>query len=191
MSSIAGTGEEGYLDGRAEEAQFGQCWGIAVVSDGTLFVSEHYADVIRRIKDGVVTTLAGKCGEYRYLDGKGEEARFKGPRGLCLDSDGSLLVADSRNSRIRRVSMDGVVTTVAGSGEQGDKDGELNQAQFNSPEEICRNGDVLYVADFNASCVKKISNGRVVSLRGIECPSGVAFLNGELFTLSYSKNQIF
>lgn len=183
VSTFAGTGERGYRDGRVEEAQFGDCFGIAVGSDGTLFVSDGSNQVIRMISNGVVTTLAGKGGELGYLDGKGEEARFWDPRGVCLDSDGSLLVVDSENYRIRRVSMDGVVTTLVGTEEYSDEENM-------SPSQICRNGDVLYVSDFDADCVRKISNESVVSL-GISGACSVCFLNGELFTVSYFENRIY
>lgn len=70
VSTVAGTGKRGYQDGKVEEAQFGYCYGVAVGEDGTLFASDNTNCVIRRIKDGVVTTLAGKGRESSVVDGR-------------------------------------------------------------------------------------------------------------------------
>jgi hypothetical protein len=78
-----------------------------------------------------VETLAGAV-EPGFADGPGYAARFDGPSGLVISKDGSLLVADSRNHRIRRISPLGVTTTAAG-GNQGFRDGPLSEAQFSFP----------------------------------------------------------
>ena len=70
-------------------------------------------------------------------------------------------------------------------------DGDLSQAQFMRPVAICRNGDDIYVSDYSANCVKKISNGNVISLKGIEYPTGITFLNGCLYTASFNQHKIF
>lgn len=188
VSTIAGTGRQGNLDGKAEEAEFGYCNGIAVGKEGTIYVSDYSQQVICKISGGFVTTLAGKSGERGMKDGKGEEARFNNPYGLCLDSDDSLLVVGNGNHRIRRVSMEGVVSTFAESGEEGQKDGDLNQAQFMIPVGICTNGEDVYVADCGTNSVRKISKGRVVSLNLVG-PTGVTFLNGFLFTSQFRSGE--
>lgn len=119
VTTIAGSRKRGHRNGKAEEAEFGYSYGIAVGEEGTVYVSDSINNVIRKISGGVVTTLAGKPNEPGMMDGKGEEARFSSPSGLCLESDGSLLVVDSGNYRIRRVSSEGVVSTFAGTGEGG------------------------------------------------------------------------
>lgn len=191
VTTIAGTGERGLRDGKAKQAQFGYCYGIAVGEEGSLFVSDTTNHVIRRIKDGSVSTLAGRPGFGGFQDGKGEKALFDSPHGLCVDSDGTLLVADSLNHRIRRVSLDGVVKTFAGCGAHGDQDGTLAEAKFFVLRMICRSGGDFYVSDRGSDCVKKISGGKVTSLRGIEGPMGVAFSNGHLYTSSPSCQKVF
>ena len=80
-------------------------------------------------------TLAGN-GEAGFEDGQGAAARFSSPQGLARDKDGSILVADTGNHAVRRVTMDGEVSTVAGNGEAGYADGEGAAARFNYPTAV-------------------------------------------------------
>ena len=77
VSIVAGTGKCGYLDGKVEEALIGGCYGVAVGEDGSIYFSDSSSHVIRRVKDGEVSTLAGKAGEEGNVDGKGEEADMR------------------------------------------------------------------------------------------------------------------
>ena len=87
--------------------------GIAVDSKGNVYVADTDSNAIRKVSaDGTVTTLAGKIGEPGTADGKGDAARFSGPRGLAVDKDGNVFVADSDNGAIRKITPDGVVTTL-------------------------------------------------------------------------------
>src|SRR5688572_13096008 len=106
VSTIAGTGKYDFLDGKALEAKFGQCYGVAVDSNDTIYVTDYSNHVIRIIRDGSVSTLAGKPGQRGKKDGKGEDALFNNPHGICMDSKGFLLVADNGNCCLRRVSTD-------------------------------------------------------------------------------------
>lgn len=190
VTTVAGSGVKGHQDGKAEEAQFGNCFGIAVGSDGTIYVSDSGSNTIRRIKDGVVSTLAGKPREKGFKDGKGEEAKFFYPYGMCLHSDGSLLVADYGNYAVRRVTQDGVVSTLVGGKGEGTDDGDLSQAKFRGIYDVCTDGENVYVADGGGDAVRKISEGRVVSLK-VNSPFGIAFLNGTLFTVSFYRHRIY
>ena len=62
VSTVAGTGKQGHRDGKVEEARFGRCIGLAIGEDDTIYVADSFNCVIRRIKDGVVSTFAGKAG---------------------------------------------------------------------------------------------------------------------------------
>jgi hypothetical protein len=190
VSIIAGTGKKGYLDGKAEEAMFSTCYGIAVGFNGDIYISDTGNQVIRKLSNGVVSTLAGKPEVDGIKDGRGEEALFNYPRGICIDSDGSILVADAPNARIRRVELNGFVSTFVGN-ERGKKDGNLNEAQFKYPTAICRNGNDIYVCDNDANCVKKITNGKVNSLKGIDGPTDLTFLSECLYTISSGQHKIF
>ena len=107
----------GHRDGALEQALFDTPVGLAAAADGSLFVSEYFNHTVRRISpDGQVTTLAGQPGEAGDADGLGAQARLNKPQQLCLDVDGSLLLADGGNGKIRRISRAGLVSTVAGGG---------------------------------------------------------------------------
>lgn len=109
----------GSTDGVGPAARFNQPYGIAATPQGVCYVADTKNHVIRRIaSDGTVTTLAGSPGQSGYVDGTGAMARFDGPHDLALDRAGNLYVIDAR-ATIRKVTPDGVVTTLAGSGQVG------------------------------------------------------------------------
>jgi len=154
------TGEFSYLhlDGPADQALFANPTGIAVAADGHVFVADTRGECIREVaEDGSVTTLAGKGLTPGTEDGTGDTARFGGPRGIALAPDGSLIVADSENSAIRRVTRDGITTTVAGQPgvpgpvPWGTNDGPALAARFRSPGgvTVAPNGDVFVADRFN------------------------------------------
>lgn len=105
VDTVAGSGAPGNEDGPRGEASFNQPIGLALDSDGTLYVSEVFGSDIRRIDPlGNVTTVAGKVSKFK--DGPGLEAFFANPRGLAIDKQrGILYVADQENSRIRKVVL--------------------------------------------------------------------------------------
>jgi sugar lactone lactonase YvrE len=157
--------------------------GLACDAAGTLYVSDWVNHRIRMIRpDGVVTTLAGggPSGPYGgWADGPADAARFYGPEGLALDAHGNVLVADTLNNRIRRISPDGTVTTVAGSGpgaaygfDGALVDGPANLARFNDPSDVAVDAaGVLYVTDRLNHVIRKITpNGQVSTFAGTGQP---------------------
>jgi DNA-binding beta-propeller fold protein YncE len=113
VSTWAGTGLAGYQDGLGPAAQFNGPLGVAVAPDGAVYVADTYNDRIRRIApDGAVSTIAG--GERAgNTDGPAAQARFDSPAGLALAANGDLYIADTGNNAVRKLSKDGVVSTVA------------------------------------------------------------------------------
>ena len=94
---------------------------LAIDKEGNALLVDAHNHCIRKISpEGVVTTLAGS-GEEGYADGTGAAASFAYPRGVIVDSEGDVIVADTDNQRIRKISAEGVVTTLAGSGEKSDR----------------------------------------------------------------------
>lgn len=118
-------------------------------------------------EDIAVETLAGMP-EPGTADGIGRNARFDAPCGIALDQAGNIVVADSRNHRIRLVAPDGNTTTLAG-GDPGFRDGEAKQAQFTAPcgVAIGPNG-AIFVADTGNNRIRRILNGQVTTLAGGE-----------------------
>ena len=123
----------GLADGFGAAARFSYPTGVAVDAAGVVFVADTYNHRIRRIENGLVSTLAGGGGDGGgggaaggFADGaRGAAARFDGPRGLALDPlSGLLIVADANNNRLRAVdARSGAASTLAGSGAEGDADG--------------------------------------------------------------------
>lgn len=130
-----------------------------MVSDGVnLYVADPERDTIRKviIATGEVTTLAGNASQVGYVDGIGAEARFHDPIGITLVG-GDLYVTDSFNHAIRKIVVaTGEVTTVAGSGVAGLKDGTGVVAQFGYPSKIATDGTNLYVLDNYGVAIRKI-----------------------------------
>lgn len=109
--------------------------GLVVAEDGTIYFTVAQKSTVYQIKYGVVSRLAGSdgCG---FKDGVGIQAIFCHPDGLALDPSGNILVADSSNNAIRRITPDGLVTTVAGNGMEGQLDGPGADARFSRPRRI-------------------------------------------------------
>jgi hypothetical protein len=152
----AADGTSGYLNSAyGGSALFNDPRGIAVGPDGMIYVADTYNDCIRKITpDGAVTTLAGTNTDG-YVDATGGAARFDAPWDVACGPDGYLYVADRYNTRIRRVSPAGVVTTVSGTGSVTRTDGRGNQTGHADDlgVAISPSGDV-YIAE--AECVRTI-----------------------------------
>jgi cholesterol oxidase len=152
--------------------------GVAVDSSGFVYVGDFDNHTIRKVTpEGRASTLAGYTGEAGSRDGKGSEARLNGPRGVALDSAGNVYVADNLNNVIRKVTPDGMVSTLAGVvGEAGSNDGVSNTARFNSPVGMTVDQtDNVYVADFLNSTIRKITPDGVVStLAGVAGETGAS-----------------
>ncbi len=165
---IAGDGMSGVRDGPASRARFSDPFGVAVAADGTVFVADAgQANSIRRIgTDGFVSTVAG--GARGFADGRGHEARFDTPSGLAIDATGTLYTVDTGNNAIRRITPDGRVSTVAGDGVAGYRDGPGYQARFNGPIGVAvdRTGRLI-VADTYNDRIRAIGpDGTVTTLAG-------------------------
>lgn len=155
--SVAGkANESGLAEDDPQRASFNGPVGLAV-SGSDVFIADTYNDRIllwesfQRLK-----LLAG--GGQGFADGVGAQARFDTPCGVAVAPDGSLLVADTGNHRIRRVTKDGAVTTVAGTGEPDERDGAPLEAAFSEPMAIAiRDKHSFFVADAGGSSVRLVT----------------------------------
>lgn len=182
---IAGTGTPGYVDGAAA-AQFHE--PRAIVSDpdrGRTYVADSGNHVIRLLSaDGTVSTFAGS-GRPEDRDGNGVQAGFKEPSGLAIDADGNLFVADSGNHRLKKITPDGIVTTIAGAGRSGFANGQALSALFSKPQGIALSPTgVIFVADTGNHTIRKVENGVVSTYAGTGHPGGA---NGEVLNSEFNQ----
>jgi hypothetical protein len=136
VSKLACNGEEGFGDGHGEAARFNWPEGLELAANDEIIVTDWGNHAIRVVTPGgVVSTLAGN-GKAGFADGQGAAAHFKFLRGLSLVKDWSILVTDWGNNTVRRVTMAGEVSTVAGNGEAGYADGEGAAVRFDWPTDV-------------------------------------------------------
>lgn len=168
ISVFAGTGEPGYADGPSVTAQFNAPLDIAPDGAGAFYVADFGNSRIRRIStDGTVSTFAGS-GQQGHADGPAAAAQFEGPQALAVDGNGNVYVAELQGNRIRRITPDGTVSTLAGSGTAGYRDGPGAQAQFRVPEALAVDAaGRVYVADGGNNRIRVIApDGTVSTLAG-------------------------
>ncbi|MDB5099518.1 MAG: hypothetical protein JWM80_3939 [Cyanobacteria bacterium RYN_339] len=183
VSVLAGQPAFGFKDGVGAEAAFLYPHGLAVGPKGVVYVADEGNNAIRAITpDGKVTTLAG--GQEGFADGSGNAARFFSPGAVATDAAGNVYVADNRNGRIRKVTPDGTVTTLAGHGpravplarpsvgeavpccDASQRDGAALEAQLDEPTSVTVGPDgTVYVIDANGSALRKIAAGRVTTVK--------------------------
>lgn len=167
VTTLAGTAElSGTKDAIGEKARFNHPTALAIDHLGNVFVSDATNNTVRRITPtGDVATLAGLPGVSGFDDGTGSGALFNHPGGLAIDDTGTLFVADTGNSTVRKITPDGTVTTLAGApGIAGAENGVGSGALFNRPQDLTlsANGD-LYVADTGNALIRKITPAGAVS----------------------------
>jgi len=157
VTTLAGTGTYGFVNGKGTAASFDHPQGIVVDAAGNLYVDDTDNYAIRKITpDGTVTTIAGN-GVSGYAGGIGTAATFGDPMQIAIDSNGNLFVADAILYLIRKVSPSGEVTVLAGNGLPGSTNGIGTGATFGLPEGIAvDNADNVYVADYNNNNIRKI-----------------------------------
>jgi sugar lactone lactonase YvrE len=156
VTTLAG-GSQGSADGIGTGASFYEPIGLAIDKSGKVIVADFKNNRIRRITNpgGVVTTLAGS-GTGTLVDGTGTGASFFYPRGVAIDSGGNIIVADTQNNRIRKITNPGgVVTTLAGRGESGSQSMNQGEDTFSLPMGVAvDSNDNIIVADTNRNCLR-------------------------------------
>lgn len=165
VSTYAGTTVAGYADGNKAVAQFNNVEGIAVDPQGNLYIADADNNRIRKITvAGIVSTIAG-TGVAGFADGNASVAKFSKPTGIALDANLNIYVGDRNNHRIRKITPQGIVSTVAGTGVAGLMNGNGSVAKFNTPCGITVDAhNNIYVADQLNNCIRKINSTGVVSM---------------------------
>lgn len=164
--TYAGKSLGGFADGNADTAKFLYSNSILADALGNVYVSDVGNHRIRKVSvNGKVTTVAG-TGVIGYRDGTSDIAQFTYPRGIAIDRDNNLYIADGGNFRIRKITPNGVVSTIAGSNE-GFKDGVGAEARFSLllSDIVIDAQRNLYVTDGNR--IRKITQaGEVTTIAG-------------------------
>jgi len=158
VSTLAGNSTRGFVDGAGSAAKFDVPVGVAVDANGNVFVVDRNNHSIRKISPaGMVSTLAGN-GTYGFSDGIGSAAKFYFPKGVAVDAYGNVFVADHDNSRIRKITTIGMVSTLAGNGKHLFEDGVGLTAKFSFPTGVAVDvkGNV-FVADLGNNRIRKIT----------------------------------
>jgi hypothetical protein len=158
VGTLAGrAGESGSTDGDATTARFNSPRGIASAPDGSVYVADAGDHTIRRVTpDGHVTTVAGVAGESGSNDGVATQAHLNTPSGIDVDVNGVVYIADTGNATIRRLTPDGMLTTIAGTpGVSGFADGDAHTALFNGPVGVKVHGQGLLIADTSNHVIRE------------------------------------
>nr|AUN36709.1 hypothetical protein [uncultured bacterium] len=165
ITTIAGDGTPEYTGdgGLATAARLNHPYALALDGNGNLFIAELDNDVIRKIDtSGNISTVAGNhSAGFSGDGGPATNAKLSGPVGVAFDKAGDFYIADHFNNALRKVDVDGVITTVAGSpstgsGYAGDS-GPATSAQMNGPNSVVvdSNGN-LYSAEFHNNVIRKV-----------------------------------
>ncbi|MDB0022944.1 T9SS type A sorting domain-containing protein, partial [Flavobacteriaceae bacterium] len=160
ISDFVGDGNWGDNDGTGTEARFGDVRNFTIDSNDNIYYADGAHSRIKKVTpEGVVTTIAGN-GNWDFADGFGSGARFRQPHGISIDSDDNLFIADSENSRIRKIELTAdnkyKVSTLAGNGNYGSVNGVGSEAEFKRPAVTFENNGILYVYLEDETKIKKI-----------------------------------
>ncbi|MCF8036072.1 MAG: putative Ig domain-containing protein, partial [Desulfobacteraceae bacterium] len=154
--------------GPAAEAQLNSPAGIASDAGGSIYIADSSNHRVRKVDSGgIITTVVGsQTAGYGGDDGPAAEAQLRNPSDVAVDDEGNLYIADTGNHCIRKVSSNGIITTLAGTGEpgySGDDDAAL-EASLDSPAGIDVDQERnIYIADTGNHCIRKISPSGVIA----------------------------
>ena len=174
VSTLAGNGTTGAVNGNGNTASFNTPFGMSVDADENIYVAERLNRMIRKItSSGFVTTFAGN-GTYGATDGDASLASFAGPGDTVLDRSGNVYVGDSGNHKIRKITPSGMVSSFAGTGVQGSADGIRSEATFNFPCSLTLDieGNLL-IGELGSDSIRKIIMGGYEISPGL--PAGLVF----------------
>ncbi|AEH11730.1 NHL repeat containing protein [Candidatus Protofrankia datiscae] len=173
ITTIAGTGTAGFSGdgGPATAAQLNEPYGLAVATDDSIYISDYENQRIRKIDPlGIITTIAGTgTAGFSGDGGPALQAQIKNPNNLAVAADGTLYISELGNARIRKVSPNGVITTVAGNGTSGygGDGGPATAAQLRVPSVALSPDGVLYIADYSNERIRRVAtNGVITTVAG-------------------------
>jgi sugar lactone lactonase YvrE len=183
ITTVAGNGTYGSSGdgGQATKAQLASPAGLALDTAGNLYIADADSSCVRRVSsDGVIVTVAGN-GTYGSSGdgGQATNASLRTPYGVTVDASGNLYIADALANRVRRVTPDGIIATIAGNGALGfTGDGnQATKARLRLPFAVAVDASgTLYIADTGNNRIRQvISNGVITTIAG----NGIAGYGGD------------
>ncbi|MEU9125267.1 RICIN domain-containing protein [Streptomyces sp. NPDC048506] len=174
ISTVAGTGVAGFKGDNepAVSAQLNRPYGIAVDSTGTLYISDYINHRVRKITtDGKISTVAGTgVPGFSGDNGPAVSAQLHYPREVAVDSAGAVYIADTNNHRVRKITTDGKISTIVGTGTAGfsGDGGAATAARLHTPLGVTADStDTLYITDHGNHRVRKITtDGKISTVAG-------------------------
>ena len=217
VSTVAGLDSTGYVNGNANVAMFCAPRSCCVDNMGNIYVGDCWNHSIRKITpEGEVSNLAGGGQPFVYFnqgswkDGKGLDARFDAPCGVTVDKHGNVYTADANNNRIRKITPDGMVTTIAGSvdgdGKTGSlKDGHVDSAMLWVPTELVVDDEgYIFIGDTYNNCIRMLTpDGFLYTIAGngekgykdgknsiCNSPRGITLVGKDVYFFDYYNNRV-
>jgi uncharacterized protein (TIGR03437 family) len=174
ITTFAGTGDFGFFGdgGSPTKALVNRPYGVAFDQAGNLYIADTYNDSIRKItaSTGLIGTTAGFMEGFGGDGAPASTASFDTPTAVVADPAGNLYIADTLNHRIRKVTTDGIINTVAGDGNAADfgDGGPATSASLNSPTGVALDGaGNLYIADSASHRIRKVTpDGTITTIAG-------------------------
>jgi uncharacterized protein (TIGR03437 family) len=170
IQTVAGNGVAGSSGdgGPATSAELNGPRGVTEDIYGNLYIAEFYGQRVRKVTPtGTITTLAGNGTQgYSGDGGPATSAELNGPYRVTVDLAGNVYIPDSGNSRVRKVSPDGMITTFAGNGSSGysGDGGPATSAVLNYPEAVAfDSAGNYYIADEGANVIRKVNPSGIIS----------------------------
>ncbi len=173
ISTVVGSSTTGYSGdgGPAAKASIALPNGVAVDSSGNLYIADTDNNAIRKISNGIITTVAGGQSGFGGDGGLATNARLSVPQSVAVDASGNLYIADMGNQRIRRVDPSGVITTVAGTGTAGfsGDGGTATAAMLSAPAAVGVDASgAVYVSDVDNHRVRRfVPGGNIATFAGM------------------------
>ena len=197
VTTFAGSGSSGNVNGTGTAATFANPTGIAIDANDNLYITDYLNHSVRKITSaGVVTTLAGPVGStgtWGTINATGTSARFNYPYHIVIDSHGNIIVTELNGQRLRKITTAGVVTSYVGSTTSGSTNAVGTSARFSSPTGLgIDSDDNIFIADFNNHLVRKVypySYGKKITIDNTKV-SGSSSLTDFPVLISFTDNNL-